>query len=92
MNTVVRLEDSHPELADFIQKIALNKSTKYHILGNVKINLNFWKINLCGIRIISNGNFLGINNRIIAISYPKTGRNAPCFCGSGKKYKKCCGR
>jgi preprotein translocase subunit SecA len=23
---------------------------------------------------------------------PKTGRNEPCPCGSGKKYKKCCGR
>ncbi|MBN1226076.1 MAG: SEC-C domain-containing protein, partial [Deltaproteobacteria bacterium] len=23
---------------------------------------------------------------------PKVGRNAPCPCGSGKKYKKCCGR
>ena len=23
---------------------------------------------------------------------PKTGRNAPCPCNSGKKYKKCCGR
>jgi uncharacterized protein len=22
----------------------------------------------------------------------KTGRNAPCPCGSGKKYKKCCGK
>jgi hypothetical protein len=22
---------------------------------------------------------------------PKTGRNEPCFCGSGKKYKRCCG-
>lgn len=21
----------------------------------------------------------------------KMGRNEPCFCGSGKKYKKCCG-
>ena len=21
---------------------------------------------------------------------PKFGRNDPCFCGSGKKYKKCC--
>lgn len=25
-------------------------------------------------------------------SIHKTGRNDPCFCGSGKKYKKCCGR
>ena len=23
---------------------------------------------------------------------PKVGRNDPCFCGSGKKFKKCCGR
>ena len=22
----------------------------------------------------------------------KTGRNAPCPCGSGKKYKNCCGK
>jgi uncharacterized protein len=24
-------------------------------------------------------------------SIPKVGRNDPCPCGSGKKYKKCCG-
>ena len=24
--------------------------------------------------------------------YPGTGRNAPCPCGSRKKYKRCCGR
>jgi len=24
--------------------------------------------------------------------YPGTGRNEPCPCGSGKKYKRCCGR
>jgi SEC-C motif-containing protein len=23
---------------------------------------------------------------------PKTGRNDPCICGSGKKFKRCCGR
>ena len=26
------------------------------------------------------------------IKKPKIGRNDPCPCGSGKKYKKCCGR
>jgi uncharacterized protein YecA (UPF0149 family) len=26
------------------------------------------------------------------IKPPKIGRNDPCSCGSGKKYKKCCGR
>jgi len=24
------------------------------------------------------------------LNHLKTGRNEPCFCGSGKKYKKCC--
>lgn len=27
----------------------------------------------------------------VARALPKTGRNDPCPCGSGKKYKKCCG-
>ncbi len=27
----------------------------------------------------------------IKVTKPKTGRNEPCPCGSGKKYKKCCG-
>jgi len=26
------------------------------------------------------------------VSHPKVGRNEPCPCGSGKKYKKCCGK
>ena len=31
-------------------------------------------------------------NRPIESPEPKIGRNDPCPCGSGKKYKKCCGR
>ena len=30
--------------------------------------------------------------RVPVVSGPKVGRNDPCPCGSGKKYKKCCGR
>ena len=26
------------------------------------------------------------------VAPPKVGRNDPCPCGSGKKYKNCCGR
>jgi uncharacterized protein YecA (UPF0149 family) len=29
---------------------------------------------------------------VSAGKYPGTGRNAPCPCGSGKKYKRCCGQ
>lgn len=35
------------------------------------------------------------NKQTIGVSYkrtfPKVGRNSPCPCGSGKKFKKCCG-
>ena len=31
-------------------------------------------------------------NRTIVNEEPKIGRNDPCPCGSGKKYKQCCGR
>jgi preprotein translocase subunit SecA len=31
-------------------------------------------------------------NATVIRSQPKTGRNDPCPCGSGKKYKHCCGR
>ncbi|MCS7033471.1 MAG: SEC-C metal-binding domain-containing protein [Phycisphaerae bacterium] len=29
--------------------------------------------------------------RTIVRETPRVGRNDPCPCGSGKKYKKCCG-
>ena len=33
-----------------------------------------------------------IGEKPIVREEPKVGRNDPCPCGSGKKYKKCCGR
>ncbi len=30
------------------------------------------------------------DNMTVVYKKPKVGRNAPCPCGSGKKYKKCC--
>jgi len=32
-----------------------------------------------------------INTQTVVKEF-KTGRNDPCPCGSGKKYKKCCGK
>ena len=34
----------------------------------------------------------GLDERIKIIASQKISRNAPCSCGSGKKYKHCCGR
>jgi|GEM_PF-6985171 len=33
----------------------------------------------------------GVNAARAHVTTPKVGRNEPCPCGSGKKYKKCCG-
>jgi SEC-C motif-containing protein len=33
-----------------------------------------------------------LGNQPLRRDAPKIGRNDPCSCGSGKKYKKCCGR
>jgi preprotein translocase subunit SecA len=32
------------------------------------------------------------STKTVKLSQPKVGRNDPCPCGSGKKYKKCCGK
>ncbi|NYS76251.1 MULTISPECIES: preprotein translocase subunit SecA [Halomonadaceae] len=34
----------------------------------------------------------GSEGRPVRREGPKVGRNDPCFCGSGKKYKQCCGK
>lgn len=43
-----------------------------------------------GVWYFSDGKILGPRQR--RLEAPKVGRNDPCPCGSGKKYKKCCGR
>ena len=34
----------------------------------------------------------GVTQMPVHRAAPKIGRNDPCPCGSGKKYKKCCGK
>jgi preprotein translocase subunit SecA len=41
--------------------------------------------------VFSRGDEGSQNPKTVKRSEPKTGRNDPCPCGSGKKYKKCCG-
>lgn len=43
-----------------------------------------------------NGHWFFVDGKVfktpLVHSDPKIGRNDPCSCGSGKKYKKCCGK
>lgn len=38
------------------------------------------------------GHSHGPKQETVVHTAPKLGRNDPCFCGSGKKFKKCCGK
>ena len=42
--------------------------------------------------VFSGGDKGGVRKEPVKRSGQKIGRNAPCPCGSGKKFKKCCGR
>jgi preprotein translocase subunit SecA len=52
---------------------------------------NFYKTsNIVGHSLTNKENKSGKEARITGYSQKKVGRNDPCPCGSGKKYKKCC--
>ena len=56
--------------------------------GQTKSGVNDSELNDAAINLVD-GNKKG---RTIVNSSPKIGRNDPCPCGSGKKYKNCCGK
>ncbi len=56
-------------------------SKQYHELANFKKENDTW--------YFTEGT--AVARKPIVRTEPKVGRNDPCPCGSGKKYKKCCG-
>lgn len=65
---------------EFVARFSLNgKSHAHHETGYFRKIDGIWyyESGISGPRTVRNG--------------PKIGRNDPCPCGSGKKYKKCCG-
>jgi uncharacterized protein len=54
-------------------------------------NIARWVVTLNDWRLANYQPMQGIGSRPSSVSTEKAGRNDPCPCGSGKKYKKCCG-
>src|SRR5271168_3741869 len=54
-------------------------------------NIARWVVTLNAWRLANYQPMQGIDSRMSSASTKKVGRNDPCPCGSGKKYKKCCG-
>jgi uncharacterized protein len=62
------------------------ESTAHELIGPFVLTLNEW-------RVENHDPGKGISGTppTQSNSFGKVGRNDPCPCGSGKKYKKCCG-
>lgn len=74
------------KLLDNIQNNIVYTIYKVGVVVQQKSPMENRRLEMRGAQKISNGSTGQVINR------KKIGRNSPCPCGSGKKYKKCCGR
>ena len=86
INTITRLGGMNKNnMAEIKDEFGLSKSTSnkiYETVNKYKNKLPLWPCN----------GYNNLNNSKTVKNEKKIGRNEPCPCGSGKKYKKCCGR
>lgn len=83
----------------FSQKVAFNSQETLkkfvNLLRDAASNCRLWTLKGYTLNEIYNIEKKGVvspsNNNLINKS-KKIGRNQPCICGSGQKYKRCCGR
>ncbi|WBJ98836.1 UPF0149 family protein [Methylocystis parvus] len=61
-------------------------STATELIGPFVLALNKWRLESHDL-----GDMTPVSSPLTSTSFGKVGRNDPCPCGSGKKYKKCCG-
>ena len=76
MDTPTPLEQSDPVLAEHFRQIA---NREHPAVRSVECHNRAIRLTLH-------------SGRVILKSLPKIGRNDACSCGSGKKFKKCCGK
>jgi len=92
---ILRLKNSYPELynlkKDFFDSVLNHKKEEY-LFDIYRKKINKYK-KLCPERFeLDDANeYEYYNQKPYRRPEPKVGRNDPCPCGSGKKYKKCCG-
>jgi len=91
---VLRLKNAYPELYQMKKAFfddVLNPKKEDHLLTTyTKLYKKYQK--LCPERFESPDGEEDFISQPYRRPEPKVGRNDPCPCGSGKKYKKCCGK
>jgi hypothetical protein len=92
----ISMEDIQEQLAKTSDTVLeeLKSDSHYHLINDTIDELNYWA---CFHRENKETEDLRVmeddyNEQETAHVGPKIGRNDPCPCGSGKKYKKCCGK
>ncbi|NLI93096.1 MAG: DnaJ domain-containing protein [Peptococcaceae bacterium] len=92
---VLRLKNSYPELYNMKKEFfdsVLNPKKEQHLFDTYNKKYKKYK-KLCPERFDDEDEEgCELLQQPYRRSEPKVGRNDPCPCGSGKKYKKCCGR
>ena len=78
------------ELFDNMMNVIRQNITIFLIRSNVEINIERKEINEG--KIYTNDNDSSSHKKKPKVTGNKTGRNNPCPCGSGKKFKQCCGK
>jgi tetratricopeptide (TPR) repeat protein len=92
---ILRLKDFYPELynikKEFFDKVLNPKKEEYLLVTYAKLFNKYKKLYPERFESVDED---GEDYQLKPYkrSEPKVGRNDPCPCGSGKKYKKCCGR
>ena len=81
--------DPDPEMRPYKEPVSAERREKL-LIGVAAGVMNIYKY-FRSRNKSAKGSFLSDNDTYRRFA-PKTGRNEPCPCGSGKKYKHCCGR
>lgn len=80
----IPIEDTHPELGEMLKWWSNRRLRNRNVL--ISLDASHHIDYLCRSYLISKGYQFPQFRQVT-----KTGRNEPCTCDSGKKYKKCCG-
>ncbi len=80
------------KVSDIIFKAQLDSSAQMRSVWNISSTMHAQAEHFDAQRQAAQAPQGEVKTPTIKIETPKVGRNDPCPCGSGKKYKKCCGR
>ncbi len=81
----VGIEDVQKSLEEGKEKVLATwkNNERYHFIADVVHDMECWACFKPPQKL---------HSKTSTVKAPKIGRNQPCPCGSGKKYKKCCGK